>query len=143
MFHMGWFLTTGFGVYGWNDPWSGNVRADVGSPQLYIDTATALERAGFDYMMFEDSSVLPNIYQGTFESSVSAGQAIRFDPMPLMPLLAQATQHIAPAAPQRADGGRLAQLDVSIAASCSAWLVVISASITSSTASPDITLSSL
>ena len=94
MFHMGWFLTTGFGVYGWNDPWSGNVRADVGSPQLYIDTATALERAGFDYMMFEDSSVLPNIYQGSFESSVSAGQAIRFDPMPLMPLVAQATKHI-------------------------------------------------
>jgi FMN-dependent oxidoreductase (nitrilotriacetate monooxygenase family) len=94
MFHMGWFLTTGFGVYGWNDPWSGNVAADVGSPQLYVDTAAALERAGFDYMMFEDSSVLPDIYQGTFESSVSQGQAIRFDPLPLMPLLAQSTQHI-------------------------------------------------
>lgn len=94
MFHLGWFLTTGFGVYGWNQPWSGNVRADVGRPGLYAETASALERAGFDYMMFEDSSVVPDIFQGSFESSVSRGQAIRFDPMPLMPLLAAATEHI-------------------------------------------------
>ncbi|MCB8912406.1 NtaA/DmoA family FMN-dependent monooxygenase [Rhodococcus rhodochrous] len=94
MFHLGWFLTTGFGVYGWNQPWSGNVAADVGRPGLFVDTARALERAGFDYMMFEDSSVLPDIYQGTFESSVSAGQAVRMDPLPLMPLVAQATKKI-------------------------------------------------
>ncbi|MCF7550460.1 NtaA/DmoA family FMN-dependent monooxygenase [Pseudonocardia sp. WMMC193] len=91
---MGWFLTTGFGVYGWNQPWSGNVREDVGQPDLFVDAATSLERAGFDYMMFEDSSVLPNIFRGSFQSSVSAGQAVRFDPMPLMPLVAQATRHI-------------------------------------------------
>ncbi|MFR9803098.1 NtaA/DmoA family FMN-dependent monooxygenase [Pseudonocardia sp. RS010] len=91
---MGWFLTTGFGVYGWDTPWSGNVRDDVGRPDLFIDAATSLERAGFDYMMFEDSSVLPNIFEGSFESSVGRGQTIRFDPMPLMPLVAQATTHI-------------------------------------------------
>jgi FMN-dependent oxidoreductase (nitrilotriacetate monooxygenase family) len=94
MFHLGWFLTTGFGVYGWNQPWSGNVAADVGRPDLFVESAKALERAGFDYMMFEDSSVLPDIFQESFQSSVSAGQAIRFDPLPLMPLVAQATKHI-------------------------------------------------
>jgi len=91
---MGWFLTTGFGVYGWNQPWSGNVRSDVGNPELFMETAAALERAGFDYMMFEDSSVLPDIFEGTFESAVSRGQAIRFDPLPLMPLVARATSRI-------------------------------------------------
>ncbi|MBO3095241.1 NtaA/DmoA family FMN-dependent monooxygenase [Cellulomonas dongxiuzhuiae] len=94
MFHMGWFLTTGFGVYGWNQPWSGNVRSDVGRPDLFVDTATSLERAGFDYLMFEDSSVLPDVFRGSFESSVRGGQAVRFDPMPLMPLVAQATSRI-------------------------------------------------
>ena len=56
---------------------------------------------------------------------------------------AEARQRIAPAAPQRADAGDVAQLGVSIAASCSACEVVISASINSSSASPVMTLSSL
>ncbi|MBM9469455.1 NtaA/DmoA family FMN-dependent monooxygenase [Nakamurella leprariae] len=94
MFHMGWFLTTGFGVYGWNGQWSGNVRSDVAQPELYIGMAQALEHAGFDYLMFEDSSVLPDIYQGTFESSVKAGVVIRHDPLPLLPILARETRHI-------------------------------------------------
>jgi FMN-dependent oxidoreductase (nitrilotriacetate monooxygenase family) len=94
MFHMGWFLGTGFGVYDWNARWSGNVSQDVGNPQLFVDMATSLERAGFDYLMLEDSSVLPNIHRGTFESSVRDGVAVRFDPVPLIPFMAAATQHI-------------------------------------------------
>jgi FMN-dependent oxidoreductase (nitrilotriacetate monooxygenase family) len=94
MFHMGWFLGTGFGVYGWNGPWTGNVSSDVGRPQLFIDMATSLERAGFDYMMLEDSSVLPDNHRGTFEASVKKGGHVRFDPLPLIPYLTNATQHI-------------------------------------------------
>jgi len=94
MFHLGWFLTTGFGVYGWNQPWSGNVRADVGKPRLFMSAAQTLEAAGFDYLMLEDSSVLPDVYKGTFERSVKAGTHVRFDPMPLVPLLAAATERI-------------------------------------------------
>jgi hypothetical protein len=55
MFHMGWFLGTGFGVYGWGDQWAGNAGRDMANPQLFIDAATSLERAGFDYMMLEDA----------------------------------------------------------------------------------------
>jgi FMN-dependent oxidoreductase (nitrilotriacetate monooxygenase family) len=94
VFHMGWFLTTGFGVYGWNQQWSGNVAKDVARPELFIGMAQALENAGFDYMMFEDSSVLPDIYQGSFESSVRTGGTIRHDPLPLLPILARETKHI-------------------------------------------------
>jgi len=94
MFHMGWFLGTGFGVYGWNGPWTGNVTQDVGQPQLFIDMATSLERAGFDYMMLEDSSVLPDNHRGTFEASVKKGGHVRFDPLPLIPYITNATQHI-------------------------------------------------
>jgi len=94
VFHMGWFLTTGFGVYGWGAPWSGNVAQDAGQPDLFVDLATSLERAGFDYMMLEDSSVIPDIFQGTFESSVKRGQTIRHDPLPLVPLLGKATSRL-------------------------------------------------
>lgn len=93
MFRLGWFLSTGFGVYGWNDVWSGNARSDAANPQLFIDAATSLERAGFDYMMLEDSSVLPDVFGGGFTYSVERA-VIRLDPMPLLPLLAAATRHL-------------------------------------------------
>ncbi|GAA0306412.1 NtaA/DmoA family FMN-dependent monooxygenase [Kineococcus aurantiacus] len=92
--HLGWFATTGFGVYGWNQPWSGNQPQDLGRPGLFVDMATTLERAGFDYVMLEDSSVLPDVFRGTFESSVARGVQVRFDPLPLVPLMAAATRHI-------------------------------------------------
>jgi FMN-dependent oxidoreductase (nitrilotriacetate monooxygenase family) len=93
MFHMGWFLPYGFGVYGWNELWSGNVKHDLAKPGLYVDMATSLERAGFDYMMIEDSSVLPDIYGGSFEYSCRTA-TVRHDPMPLVPLLGAATSRI-------------------------------------------------
>jgi FMN-dependent oxidoreductase (nitrilotriacetate monooxygenase family) len=93
VFHMGWFLSTGFGVYGWNGLWSGNVGSDVARPGLFVDMATSLERAGFDYMMLEDSSVLPDIYGGSFEQSLKSG-VVRHDPMPLVPLLGAATSRL-------------------------------------------------
>jgi FMN-dependent oxidoreductase (nitrilotriacetate monooxygenase family) len=94
MFHMGWFLGTGFGVYGWNGQWSGNVRADVAKPGLFVDMATSLERAGFDYMMLEDSSVVPDIHRGSFEHAVKVAATVRHDPMPLVPLIAAATSRL-------------------------------------------------
>ncbi|RKR73026.1 NtaA/DmoA family FMN-dependent monooxygenase [Frondihabitans australicus] len=93
MFHLGWFLGYGFGAYGWNEQWSGNVGRDVANPQLFIDAATSLERAGFDYMMLEDSSVLPDVFGSSFEYSLRTA-IIRQDPMPLVPLLAAATKHL-------------------------------------------------
>jgi FMN-dependent oxidoreductase (nitrilotriacetate monooxygenase family) len=92
--HLGWFCTTGFGVYGWDTPWAGNAAADVGNPQLFVDLATSLERAGFDYIMLEDASALPDKFRGTFERSVKSAIHVRFDPMPVVPLMAAATEHI-------------------------------------------------
>lgn len=93
MFHMGWFLGMGFGSYGWNKQWSGNAAKDIANPQLFIDMATSLERAGFDYMMMEDSSVIPDTYRGTLDESLRAG-IVRMDPMPLIPLLAERTSKL-------------------------------------------------
>jgi FMN-dependent oxidoreductase (nitrilotriacetate monooxygenase family) len=93
MFHMGWFLGYGFGVYGFGQPWTGNIHRDAANPQLFVDMATSLERAGFDYLMLEDSSVLPDIYGGDFRAAVERG-VVRMDPMPLVPLLGAATRHL-------------------------------------------------
>jgi alkanesulfonate monooxygenase SsuD/methylene tetrahydromethanopterin reductase-like flavin-dependent oxidoreductase (luciferase family) len=93
MFHMGWFLTTGFGVYGWNGQWSGNVQADVPKPSLFVDMATSLERGGFDYMMLEDSSVIPDVFEGSFRHSLKVA-TVHHDPMPLVSLLGAATSRL-------------------------------------------------
>jgi FMN-dependent oxidoreductase (nitrilotriacetate monooxygenase family) len=93
MFHTGWFLNHGQSLYGWNSMWSGNAGREFGSPQLWIDMATSMERAGFDYMMIEDASVLPDVYEGGFGHSVRTG-VVRHDPMPLVPLLAAHTKSL-------------------------------------------------
>jgi FMN-dependent oxidoreductase (nitrilotriacetate monooxygenase family) len=93
MFHMGWFLGTGFGVYGWGDQWAGNAGRDMANPQLFIDAATSLERAGFDYMMLEDAPYIAESKDGTHTLQVDKG-GIRLDPMTLVPLLAAATRKV-------------------------------------------------
>ena len=95
MFHMGWFLPYGFGVYGWNELWSGNVRHDVAKPGLYVDMATSLERAGFDYFMVEDSLMVPDAYAGNSQLELKhARYAPKLDPMCLVPLLTRFTKHL-------------------------------------------------
>ena len=93
MFHLGWFLRKGFGVYGWGQPWSGNIARRHRQPWPVYRLATSLERAGFDYMMLEDSSVVPDIYAGSFERSLRPG-SYAHDPMALIPLLVAATKHL-------------------------------------------------
>ncbi|WP_432561392.1 NtaA/DmoA family FMN-dependent monooxygenase [Kineococcus sp. SYSU DK003] len=93
MFHLGWFYNYGFGAYALDGRWSGNVRRDVARPELFIQTAQALETAGFDYIMLEDAPVLPDDHGGDFAHAVRTG-AIRQDPFPLIPLIARATRHI-------------------------------------------------
>ena len=91
MFHMGWFLDVRLWGVRWNKQWAGNVGKDVARPGLFVDMATSLERAGFDYMMLEDSSVLPDVYEGSLRHSLKTG-VVRHDPMPLIPLLGAATK---------------------------------------------------
>jgi alkanesulfonate monooxygenase SsuD/methylene tetrahydromethanopterin reductase-like flavin-dependent oxidoreductase (luciferase family) len=93
MFRMAWFVNYGFGQYGWNQRWSGNVAKDVAQPDLFIQGAQMLENGGFDYLMLEDASVLPDVFQGSYAHAARRG-TIRQDPMPLVPLLARATRHI-------------------------------------------------
>jgi FMN-dependent oxidoreductase (nitrilotriacetate monooxygenase family) len=95
MFHMGWFVGRGYSVHGWNQPWSGTIASDYMHPDLYIDLVRALERACFDYVMIEDGSFVPDGYRGSTEWYLHNAYAVpKHDPIPLVPLLAYASQHL-------------------------------------------------
>jgi FMN-dependent oxidoreductase (nitrilotriacetate monooxygenase family) len=95
MFHMGWFVAGGYGVHGWNQPWSGSIGADWMKPDLYVDLGRSLERACFDYIMLEDGQLVPDSYKSSPEWFLrTAWMVPKNDPMPLVPLIGQATSRI-------------------------------------------------
>jgi FMN-dependent oxidoreductase (nitrilotriacetate monooxygenase family) len=95
MFHMGWFVGRGYSVHAWNQPWSGTIGTDYMQPDLYIDLVRAMERACFDYVMIEDGSFVPDAYTGSPEWYLHNAYTVpKHDPMPLVPLLAQASSRL-------------------------------------------------
>lgn len=94
-FHLGWFLGNSFGVHGWNQPWAGTAPQDWARPDLIVDLARALERARLDYLLLEDSLFVPDNFGGSMDFYLEhALRAPKNDPLPLVPLLAQATRHL-------------------------------------------------
>lgn len=94
-FHLGWFLGNSYGVHGWNQPWSGVDAREWAQPDLHIELARALERACFDCLLLEDSLFVPDNYGGSMDFYLErALRAPKNDPLPLVPLIAQATKHL-------------------------------------------------
>jgi len=93
-FHLGWFNGAGFGVQGWGAPGFGT-GYDLWGPELAQDTIRMLERGGFDFMIMEDSSMVPEAFGGNPEYYLNrAIMAPKLDPVPLVPYMAMATKHI-------------------------------------------------
>ena len=93
MMHLAWFVGRGFSVHGWRQDWWGEDYRDWVSADIYVTLAQALDRACFDYMMIEDGSLIPDAYGGSHEAYLrNAVNAPKADPMPLVPLLGQATR---------------------------------------------------
>ena len=91
-FRLGWFgnLT----APEWRDGWSEDARTWTDG-RFYVDMVRAMERAGFDFMMLEDSLMVPDIYAGTAELELKhAMYAPKLDPVPVVSMLAYATEHI-------------------------------------------------
>jgi FMN-dependent oxidoreductase (nitrilotriacetate monooxygenase family) len=92
-FHLAWF--TPFKAPAWKMPWAGQDATGWLNGRYYVDMARSLERAGFDYMMFEDSTLVSDTYGGSTENDLKhALHAPKGDPVPLLPMLAMATQHM-------------------------------------------------
>ena len=96
-FHLAWFLSQGYGPKSWRGNWPGS-GSDVARwmmPDLFIDLARGLERCCFDYLIIEDSSMVPYTYQGSHDTYLRyAASTPKLDPAVLVPYLAQATAHL-------------------------------------------------
>jgi FMN-dependent oxidoreductase (nitrilotriacetate monooxygenase family) len=90
---MGWFLS--YNVHSWRDTWAGRGATEWVTPDFYIDMSRALERAGFDYLMFEDGSFVPDSYGGSTDWFLRNASAVpKHDPLTLLATIARATEHI-------------------------------------------------
>lgn len=95
-FHLSWFLSQGYGPKTWRGNWPGSDVARWMMPDLFLDLARGLERACFDYLIIEDSSMVPYTFQGSHDTYLRyAASTPKLDPAVLVPYLAQATRHLA------------------------------------------------
>jgi len=99
MYRLGWFLGTGFGIQPWNPmadgPFTGSNVHDWMKADLYVDLARSVERAGFDFLLVEDTSQIDDSFRGSAETTLKFGLfAPKNDPLPLVPLMAAQTRHI-------------------------------------------------
>jgi FMN-dependent oxidoreductase (nitrilotriacetate monooxygenase family) len=93
-FHLGWFNGAGFSLNGWGTPAFGTGYKPW-EPDMFQDGIRILERGGFDFMILEDSSMVPHAFGGDPEFYLNKGiMAPKLDPVPLVPYLAMATNHI-------------------------------------------------
>jgi FMN-dependent oxidoreductase (nitrilotriacetate monooxygenase family) len=91
-FHLAWF--TNFVVDEWLEPFS----AGGGSPwsgEFFVEFAKALERACFDYIMFEDTLMLSEAYGGSTDHYLKGAiMAPKHDPAPLAAIVGAQTAHL-------------------------------------------------
>jgi len=94
MFHLGWFMNF-MPPKSWRGQWGGHDAENWADGQFFVDFLQSLERACFDFMMIEDSSMVPDAYGGTMEVELKHSlYAPKHDPVLLAPVLAKATKHI-------------------------------------------------
>jgi alkanesulfonate monooxygenase SsuD/methylene tetrahydromethanopterin reductase-like flavin-dependent oxidoreductase (luciferase family) len=64
-------------------------------PDLFLDLARGLERACFDYVIIEDSSMVPYTFRGSHDTYLRyAASTPKLDPAVLVSYLAQGTTHL-------------------------------------------------
>jgi alkanesulfonate monooxygenase SsuD/methylene tetrahydromethanopterin reductase-like flavin-dependent oxidoreductase (luciferase family) len=95
LFHLGWFIGRGYSPHQWNQPWSGSIGSDWMAPDLYLDLARAMDRACFDCLIIEDGSFIADAFQESPEWYLHHAYSVpKSDPVPLVPLLGQATTRL-------------------------------------------------
>ena len=90
-FHLAWF--TNFTAGNWDGTFSHG-----GSPwdgRFFVDMAQALERACFDYVIYEDKLLVPEAFRGSAETTLKYGHQVpKHDPVPLATMVAAMTSKI-------------------------------------------------
>jgi FMN-dependent oxidoreductase (nitrilotriacetate monooxygenase family) len=90
-FHLAWFLN--FTPDAWRDPFG-----QGGNPwdgEFYMDIARHLERACFDFVLFEDKLMVSETYRGSPEGCLRGGViAPKHDPVPMTVAAGTVTKHL-------------------------------------------------
>jgi FMN-dependent oxidoreductase (nitrilotriacetate monooxygenase family) len=93
-FHLAWFLQ-GSSIQAWGAPWTGNISEDWMNAEMFIDLARAIERAGFDYLLLEDSIYVGQNWRNSRDIFLKNGMSIpRQEPTIVATLMAQATKSL-------------------------------------------------
>ena len=91
-FHLAWF--TNFTLDEWHEPLS----SGGGNPwngDFFLDFAKALERACFDYIMFEDTLMVSESYGGNTKAYLKGAiQVPKHDPAPLAAVIGSQTRNL-------------------------------------------------
>lgn len=92
--HLGWFMN--FTRPAWTTPWVSDAEArEWTDGEYHVDWIRAMERAKFDFMMLEDSSMVSDGFRGTMEADLKHSlYAPKHDPLALAPVLARETRNI-------------------------------------------------
>jgi FMN-dependent oxidoreductase (nitrilotriacetate monooxygenase family) len=93
-FHLAWFLQ-GSSIQAWGAPWTGNISEEWMSAEMFVDVARMIERAGFDYMLIEDSIYVGENWQNSRDIFLKNGMSIpRQEPTVVASLMAKGTKHL-------------------------------------------------
>ena len=93
-FHLAWFLQ-GSSIQAWGSPWTGNISEEWMSAEMFVDVARMIERAGFDYMLIEDSIYVGENWQNSRDIFLKNGMSIpRQEPTVVASLMAKGTKHL-------------------------------------------------
>jgi FMN-dependent oxidoreductase (nitrilotriacetate monooxygenase family) len=91
-FHLAWFAS--FVVDEWNEPFS-SAGGNPWTGDFYIEFAKALERACFDYIILEDTLMVPESYGGNAKVPLTGAiQVPKHDPVPLAAVIGSHTSRL-------------------------------------------------
>ncbi len=93
-FHLAWFLQ-GSSIQAWGQSWTGNISEEWMSADMFLDLARGLERAGFDYLLLEDSIYIGQNWQNSRDIFLKNGMSVpRQEPSVIASLMLAATSRL-------------------------------------------------
>jgi alkanesulfonate monooxygenase SsuD/methylene tetrahydromethanopterin reductase-like flavin-dependent oxidoreductase (luciferase family) len=93
-FHLAWFLQ-GSSIQAWGADWTGNISEEWMSADMFIDLARNIERAGFDYLLLEDSIYIGQNWENKRDMFLRNGMSVpRQEPTVVASLMMAATSRL-------------------------------------------------
>jgi FMN-dependent oxidoreductase (nitrilotriacetate monooxygenase family) len=93
-FHLAWFLQ-GSSIQAWGAEWTGNISEEWMTADMFLDLARNIERAGFDYLLLEDSIYIGQNWQNKRDMFLHNGMSVpRQEPSVVASLMMAATSRL-------------------------------------------------